>query len=184
MKSSRSIRKVMERGIPAIWMQNTALIQVYAKVEHTGLDIEVVWKRSKIKKAGNGCFTRQAIKKDDIIRQGVDGMNLIAATCASELPLLTESTYKYLEHFAYTINENDDTVYLWIPPNGINHSLEPNIQSDMIDGGIETIALRDIEEGEELTANYTRFRSTPPDWFREVMQERNTLYDFLASIPR
>jgi len=180
---SKIIDRVLQYGIPPKWMQNTAFIQVYAGVKDTGLQVELNWKRSRIKKAGNGCFAVHSIEKGDIIRQGFLGQNVIACHSKEELPFLTESTYNYLEHFGYTIDEHDETVYLWIPPNGINHSLSPNVQSSMVCYGIETVALRDIEEGEELTANYLRYRNNPPTWYREVMQDRPTLYDFLATIP-
>jgi hypothetical protein len=52
-----------------------------------------------------------------------------------------------------------DDVYVDASRNGndsrfINHSCEPNCESDVIDGRVYIVALRDIEVGEELTYDY------------------------------
>jgi uncharacterized protein len=42
----------------------------------------------------------------------------------------------------------------WNPAKYINHSCEPNAESQVVDGHVWVFALRDIEPGEEITFNY------------------------------
>jgi SET domain-containing protein len=45
----------------------------------------------------------------------------------------------------------------------INHSCDPNCESDAIDGRVFIVAIRDIAAGEELTYEYNLFDSDDDD---------------------
>jgi len=58
--------------------------------------------------------------------------------------------------YIFTLNNRHDIdgdVY-WNTAKYINHSCDPNCETDIIRGRIWIIALRDIEAGEEITYNY------------------------------
>lgn len=119
-----------------------------------GLLIKTKVKESKIQ--GNGLFTLEFIKKGQIIFED------------SDLIRIKESTYKQLEikglnNWVYkycTIEDNSyktshlmyEKVYIIDRDNMkyINHDNSPNIE--FIDN--IAIAIREINEGEELTCNY------------------------------
>ena len=58
-----------------------------------------------------------------------------------------DDTYHYQINSRYTIDGKNDARY-------INHSCDPNAESDIIKGTIWIVAIRDIKKGEELTYNY------------------------------
>ena len=69
-----------------------------------------------------------------------------------------ESLIRCKEQNYYIFNLDDewdiDGIVEWNLARLINHSCEPNCETDVIDGRIWVIALRDIEPGEELSYNY------------------------------
>ena len=56
----------------------------------------------------------------------------------------------------------------------VNHSEDPNIFTDCED--VYTIALRDIEEGEELTEDY---RHEPSPFLEKLREEYGVPWDFI-----
>jgi uncharacterized protein len=59
-------------------------------------------------------------------------------------------------YFVFTLDDEFDLNgnVGWNPARLINHSCEPNCESELIDGRVWVTALRDIAPGEELTYNY------------------------------
>lgn len=58
--------------------------------------------------------------------------------------------------FCFTIDGEDilDGAAMWNPAGFMNHSCEPNCESQVIDGAVWIVTRRDITAGEELTFNY------------------------------
>jgi hypothetical protein len=59
-------------------------------------------------------------------------------------------------HFIFTLDDEHDLDgdVSWNPAKLINHSCDPNCESDVEGGRVWILAKRDIEAGEELTYNY------------------------------
>jgi len=143
----------------------------------------VEWKNTSY---GIGLFAREKIAKDTLIRKGIIGKNLMRFTtvgCVSSF-LGSESSPQYngrLEYFAdyfwgFNPHGEDEDVSadheswfygMWIPGNGLNHFRESNTvyRAEWRDAsnihGINLVATREIEEGEELFDDYRRHGNVP-----------------------
>lgn len=68
----------------------------------------------------------------------------------------TEALEKSLNEYVFTLNDewDIDGSVDWNTARYINHSCDPNCESDIIDDHVWIIAIKSIGEGEELTYNY------------------------------
>lgn len=114
------------------------------KIKHNDHPL-VVAKKSKIH--GHGCYARKDIKKGKKIMEYVG-------------PLITkkesEKLLKCLNEYIFTLNDKydiDGSVDYNIA-RFINHSCDPNCESDIIKDRVWLYTTRDVKEGEELTYNY------------------------------
>jgi SET domain-containing protein len=112
---------------------------------HDGMKIQVRVGRSHID--GKGVFAAQLIKKGTRILEYTG--EKISRQEATER-LAQGNVYIFFFDVHYDIDGNT-------PKNRaryINHSCDPNCTSDIIEGRIWIIALRDIRKGEELSYDY------------------------------
>ncbi|MCH9613075.1 MAG: hypothetical protein S4CHLAM102_15790 [Chlamydiia bacterium] len=119
------------------------------------------------KEKGLGVFALEPIKAGEIIES--------CPTIELDEPDTQVIMGTYLSNYAFAIeNEDDDDISVLALGNGMmyNHAIDFNADAEF-----ETIfdrewmvvtALRDIEEGEEITLNYNgEEASTKPLWFEE-----------------
>jgi uncharacterized protein len=114
-------------------------------------------KRSAIH--GYGIFAKKDIPKGARIIEYV-GEKITKAEAERRGPLLIDYAQKHHESgavYLFILNKKYD-VDGHVPYNTakyINHSCDPNCETDIIRGKIWVIALRDIKKGEELGYNYS-----------------------------
>lgn len=91
---------------------------------------------------GKGVFATEAISKGQVIL-GIDDSHIIGDPTA-----VPEVDRDYIDTF-------DGKYVLWPEPERyINHSCEPNVYLKTIDGKRKVLAIRPIQEGEELFFDY------------------------------
>ena len=109
---------------------------------------------------GLGCFADEDIPKGTTIWRLDDDFDVIMPLEAYEdLPYVAK---EFMDRYAYQLKdlpgkiilESDNTKFT-------NHSRTPNIGK----GGkpLESVALRDIKKGEELTCDYRKYENEPPE---------------------
>lgn len=101
---------------------------------------------------GIGVFAKEYIRNGAIIHKFVQGFDIVySPEQFSEIP---ERAKEYIEHYAYY--NTVEGGYVLCGDNGrfVNHSNEPNIK--MIDP-LNTIAIKDINVGDEITEDYYTF---------------------------
>lgn len=101
----------------------------------------IIIKESKIH--GKGVFASKQFKKDEVVLTWNTPIKL-TKNQVNELPV-EERRY-------VTSLDKDIYILLQVPERHVNHSCSPNVGvNDYCD-----VALRDIEEGEEITADYSK----------------------------
>jgi SET domain-containing protein len=99
---------------------------------------------------GLGLFASEPIKKDSIVWEFLDGIDIRISK--ERLEKLDEAQKDYF--FKYGWFQDDDHMYSSCDlTNFINHSFQPNLK--VVDEIV--IAIRDIEIGDELFENYQEF---------------------------
>ena len=106
---------------------------------------KVTIKKSAIE--GKGVFATQNFKKGDVVLQW-DVTHIIPK---EKVDKMSNKDKKYISYM------NKQFVIMQEPEKYVNHSCEPNTTAK----NFCDIALRDINEGEEITGNY--FEELPPD---------------------
>jgi SET domain-containing protein len=117
-----------------------------------------------------GCYTTQTIKKG-------------ARVCEYDGPRFSkdEADERYRDRdITYLFSSGDDGTVI----DGfgiamfINHSCDPNCESDSVDGRVFIMAIRDIAAGEELTYEYNLFDSddTGADCYCGAEKCRGTMF--------
>jgi SET domain-containing protein len=96
-----------------------------------------------------GCYTTHPIRKGTLIIEYV-GDRL---TNEQAEDLYDDSPYTYL----FSLDSGKHVVDGFGVAAFVNHSCDPNCETDQIRGKIWIIALRDIQPGEELTYDYNLF---------------------------
>lgn len=121
--------------------------------------VETEIKKSNITNAGLGVFTKEFIKKGSSV--WYYNKSSVLELTNEQLETIKNSEHhefnRYLTEYMYfntglnkSIIDLDNTKF-------INHSYEPNT----INTGYESIALRDIEIGEEIYENYNDYGAMP-----------------------
>jgi hypothetical protein len=105
-------------------------------------------------------FTTNAIKKGEVIWRFIPGFD--QRFTAAEYAALPELARNYLDTYAWTSKKSGLLVMSMDNDKFVNHSDTPNTLSEYRDDEAEviTVALRDIEAGEELTDNYRSFEAS------------------------
>ncbi len=109
---------------------------------------------------GIGCFTKESIKKDQIIWKFEKDFDLVLKKeYVDNLPVGAKENFL---NYAYLSKNSGDYVLCSDDSKFFNHDgKNPNIRSMFLDGfdknDLICIALRDIKEGEELTCDYNEF---------------------------
>lgn len=106
---------------------------------------------------GLGLFADQFIPKDTLIWKLNTKFDLLLTK--EEIENLSEPARKIVYHYAYFDENYDKYVLCSDDARFFNHSDSPNCMDKIVDGDDLTIALRDIEAGEELTSDYSTFTS-------------------------
>ncbi len=105
---------------------------------------------------GIGLFAGEFIKKDTVIWELNRGIDLIITQDQYEkLPPLAK---QHFDWFAYYSENRGGWILCFDNGKFVNHSVTPNTY-----GISDTIALKDIEIGEEITENYYVFNEKEPD---------------------
>ncbi|KAL7567568.1 hypothetical protein ACA910_000169 [Epithemia clementina (nom. ined.)] len=73
--------------------------------------------------------------------------------------------------------KEDRFLGMWIPGNGLNHSVKPNTVYRQTDVGISLVALEDIAKNEELLDDYRR-HGKAPKWLRDFAQSHQVTLNF------
>src|SRR5215475_6038343 len=102
---------------------------------------------------GAGVYTTTPIKKSTLILE-YTGPRLTAKECEG-MYADTEVTYLFAMDDENVIIDGFGMAAF------VNHACDPNCETDQIDDRIWIIALRDIEQGEELTYDYNLFDGDP-----------------------
>ena len=116
----------------------------------------IIIKNSKIHSLG--VYAKKAIKKGTRVIEYVgEKVTKAESSRRAEKPLNENSENEELGAvYLFELNKRHDIdgYVKYNTARYINHSCNPNCESDVIKGKIYIIALRDIEKGEELTYNY------------------------------
>jgi uncharacterized protein len=115
--------------------------------------VNTVLKPSEIH--GLGCFANEPIKKGQEIWRYDRRVDL--AFKESKVSKYPNSFQKYLYNFCYTVKTWRGRYLVLCGDNGkyMNHSDQPNIVNNPY--GVNNMACRDIDVGEELTCDYSLF---------------------------
>lgn len=193
---TRTLVNTVNAATPSInWDDRIALQETWFNSEK-GWKVEVEWKNGKF---GVGLFAAQDIASGTKLREGITGKNLIEFTTVDEIEDFCLSAggdeynsrlryvSDYLWGFAtkgtdergYASSQNDRERFygMWIPGNGLNHSLQPNTVYRTSERGIDLFALEDILSGEELYDDYRR-HGTPPAWLLDFATAKNLTLNF------
>ena len=147
------IQQIKAEGFPLSWSDSLYVQSCYT-LEQKGFLKKVTWGRSLIPGAGIGCFADESIHKGDRIRFCEEGKNMIVLRSVNDIPLV-DGTYT-LQYLKDNISYRDGFFRVCIPGSCINHSSDPNVNS-------EGYALRDIKRGEEILVSYKTW-GNPPQW--------------------
>jgi len=167
-----------------------------------GWQAEVEWKKVPF---GTGVFAAQDIDKNQILRIGKNGYNLLQFQSVQDIEEFCRQGQDEEEYTArllytkdylwgYSPSNTDEKGYdispprhkdrffgMWIPGNGLNHSPEPNTVYRTRQGGTQAgivlVALRDIQAGEELYDDYRRHGQAPP-WLLEFAKDKQVSLNF------
>jgi len=121
--------------------------------------------RTEVKVATNpnmglGLFTKEFIPKDSVVWEFIKDVDVQVSQ--EKFDTLNAAQKEYFKKYAW--KEEDDNYYLSCDlTNFINHSYDPNLDNTTD----VTIALKDIQPGEELFTNYAEF----DDCFDEYKDE-------------
>ena len=74
---------------------------------------------------------------------------------------LTAGFLKAIKTYSYYEKHQDALVFCIDNARYVNHSTDPNSGGDEIDSPLKSVALRDIQEGEEITENYLTYDPCP-----------------------
>ena len=196
-RTTRTLVTTVNVTTPSVdWDDRIALQQSWSNFEK-GWKVDVEWRHGKF---GVGLFAAQDISSGTLLREGKLGVNLIEFTTIDEIEdfclnagdeeynsrlnyvadylwgFTTRGTNK--RGYASSSQDDHDRFYgMWIPGNGLNHSLEPNTVYRTSEGGIDLVALEDILSGKELFDDYRR-HGTPPEWLHDFATAKNVTLNF------
>lgn len=179
------------------WDDRIALQQCWSNLEK-GWKVDVEWRDGEF---GVGLFSAQDISSGTLLREGKVGVNLIEFITMDEIEDFClsagdeeyDSRLRYVSDYLWGFttrgtdkrgycasssrNDHDRFYGMWIPGNGLNHSLEPNTVYRTSERGIDLVALEDISSGKELFDDYRR-HGKPPDWLLDFATSKNVALNF------
>ena len=164
------IENIKRDGIPSEWLDTLKMQSMYS-LERKGYHKKVIWKKSTLEGVNIGTFADEPIKKEDLIRTLEENKNLIIFRSREDLPPFTESTMKYI--VSYLFGTGDGSCQMCVPGMSANHD-PGRVNMDvrgMSDHVTHITCTRDIEPGEEIVFDYSKF-GQPPDWLVEFKEER------------
>lgn len=119
---------------------------------------------------GIGLFADEFIPKGTIVWQ----YDLIIDRLyhREELQFISKPARKMLDHYGYT-NDYDDIILCGDDARFFNHAFIPNCFEQPSPGGTApTLAMRDIQKGEEMTIDYTSFDTSYKNKLKWLNDER------------
>lgn len=171
-------------------------LQSRLSLDEKGWHVGVDWRPTPY---GAGVFATQDIAKGSVLRTGVIGVNLkefcslrdIDDFChQGKTPEEISARREYVKDYLWGFNKNaDERGYdqdaveperffgMWIPGNGLNHSVEPNTVYRATPDGINLVALCDISKDDELVDDYRR-HGLSPNWLKEFALIHNVTLNF------
>jgi len=174
---------IVQNGIPSE-CTDIKKFREHIPKEEIGWQIETSLKQTKY---GFGIFTTQDVKKGQVLRRGVIGLNMLEITPQSvhHIPgydknknYIDPTTLNYMKNYIIGSEEGPkESVYLWIPGCGINHATGDGATNaevyydNTLYGGVRGfvhIAKRDIKKGEEMYQDYRSYGYCPI-WFGNFM---------------
>ena len=148
----RIIAQIKAEGFPLSW-SDPLYVQSCFTLEEKGYLKKVTWKVSPIPGAGIGQFADELIKKGERIRSFEEGKNAMVFRSEKDIPPI-EGTYT-LQYITNYLFQHNGLCTVRVPFGCCNHSATPNVK--------DFVALRDIQPGEEILANYASW-GKPPKW--------------------
>jgi len=176
------------------WKNRQGLQDTTWTLEEKGWKTAVEWKDTPF---GVGVFScEESIAKDTVLRKGVLHVNLLQFLSSQDIEDWCQADEEYWDRLLYAKDylwgfsyHTDEAGYelgddsgdrffgMWVPGNGLNHSLRPNTVYRATSEGIDLVALEDISKGQELTDDYRRHgRST--EWLKAFASEKNVTLNF------
>eukprot|EP00934_Nitzschia_sp_Nitz4_P004984 Nitzschia sp. Nitz4//NODE_464_length_17123_cov_69.824057//6891//7487//NITZ4_additional_000063-RA//1//CDS//3329531915//4974//frame0 len=172
-------------------------LQTKYSLEEKGWHVKVEWRSTPY---GAGVFSGQDIVKGSILRTGILGINLKEFTSEQEIIDFCKTAVSveeanarlaYVQDYLWGFNPYaDERGYdrldapppsrffgMWIPGNGLNHNLEPNVVYQMTSKGIDLVALTDMAKDTELVDDYRR-HGLAPLWLKEFAQKHSITLNF------
>lgn len=116
--------------------------------------------KTKVKDSGIhglGLFAAEFIPKDTIIWKLNTKFDLLLKK--EDIENFSDAAKAQILHYAYFDENYQKYVLCSDDARFFNHSKTPNCLDKMVGDEDQTIAMRDIEEGEELTSDYSTFSS-------------------------
>ncbi len=118
-----------------------------------------------------GLFADEFIPKGTIVWQY--DMIIDRLYHKDELKFVSKPARKMLDHYGYT-NEYNDIILCGDDARFFNHSFIPNCFEQYSPGGTSpTLAMRDIQRGEEMTIDYTTFDNSYKEKLKMNDQKKN-----------
>lgn len=117
----------------------------------------------KTQDKGFGVFANEYIKKDTIIWEFIEGLDI--KIHKNFIENLNETQRKFIDIYFwkegdYFYSSCDHSIFQ-------NHSSNPN---SIISGSLYMVAARDIQVGEELTVNYSEFDDSYSEYAHTLIQ--------------
>ena len=111
---------------------------------------------------GLGLYAGEDIRAGTLILELMDGFDFVVdpATLEKMPPVARE----WIDRYGYLCEPRNGYVICADDARFFNHSADPNTKSTSY---LHTVALRDIEMGEELTCNYFEFDQTAENHFKD-----------------
>jgi len=176
MTSSSIIARFLKDG----WLWNNSIeMQESMSLSEKGWQVEVAWRDAYTDDGtciGIGVFANENISTGTVLRRGLLGRNLLVFDSKTIIPITKDkSSAEYLKNYAHVcpcnVDDQDQSMVVWLPGSGLNHSVDPNTRKICNEEGVYYLATRNIAEGDAITCDYGMY-GVAPSWFTDMLEER------------
>ena len=166
----------MKNGIPSSWTDSKAMQDCYS-YEDKNWKVPVQHKTTQF---GIGVFVTEKVEQGSVLRVGINKENVIIMKSLDCIPDVLKNsdrktkmqkTLNFISNYVYGWSYDDGIVetYLWLPGCSINHRKnQANISFVRTEKGVNLIATKNLEAGEELLADYNSF-GPPAAWLVDFL---------------